>query len=245
MALQSGAQGRGVGAFFDVDKTILAENSGTLFFRALHDRGEVSWQTLLSNMVSYAQYKLNLLDLDHWTKRTMRQFEGQSERSLMRESHRWFRDYVRDTVYPEAEELVRKHASLGHVVALVSGATKFVIRPLAEHLGVRHVMHTHLEVEDGRFTGRVLDPICFGEGKIYWLQQLIEREGLDLARSYFYTDSITDLPLLELVGHPQVVNPDLLLYREARRRHWPVRIFPEPAERPEGAGAEGEGRQEP
>ncbi len=221
----------GVGAFFDVDKTILAENSGTLYFRALYDRGEVEWSTLLSNMVSYAQYKLNLLDLDNWTKRTMRNFRGQSERTLMRESKRWFRDYVLETVYPEAEQLICEHAARGHVVALVSGATKFVIRPLAEHLGVRHVMHTHLEVEDGHFTGRVLDPICFGEGKIYWLQQLIDREGIDLARSYFYTDSITDLPLLELVGHPHVVNPDLLLYREARRRRWPVRSFPDPRER--------------
>ncbi len=218
----------GVGAFFDVDKTILAENSGTLYFRALYDRGEVEWSTLLANMVSYAQYKLNLLDLDNWTKRTMRNFRGQSERTLMRESKRWFRDYVLETVYPEAEQLICEHAARGHVVALVSGATKFVIRPLAEHLGVQNVMHTHLEVEDGHFTGRVLDPICFGEGKIYWLQQLIDREGIDLARSYFYTDSITDLPLLDLVGHPQVVNPDLLLYREARRRRWPVRIFSDP-----------------
>jgi HAD superfamily hydrolase (TIGR01490 family) len=217
-----------VGAFFDVDKTILAENSGTLYFRALYDRGEVEWPTLLANMVSYAQYKLNLLDLDHWTKRTMRNFRGQSERTLMRESKQWFRDYVLETVYPEAEQLISDHAARGHVVALVSGATKFVIRPLAEHLGVQNVMHTHLEVEDGHFTGRVLDPICFGEGKIYWLQQLIDREGIDLARSYFYTDSITDLPLLDLVGHPQVVNPDLLLYREARRRRWPVRIFSDP-----------------
>ena len=123
---------------------------------------------------------------------------------------------------------LRKHEAEGHLVALVSGATRFVIKPLADHLGVRHVMHTHLEVADGQFTGRVLDPICFGEGKIYWLQQLIEREGIDLARSWFYTDSITDLPLLDLVGHPVVTNPDPFLYRVAARRRWPVRFFAPP-----------------
>jgi HAD superfamily hydrolase (TIGR01490 family) len=158
----------------------------------------------------------------------MQQFKGRSERALVRDANRWFREYVEPTIYPEAVELVREHAERGHVVAIVSGATKFVLRPLADHLRIKHVMHTHLEVRDGRFTGRVIDPICFGEGKIYWLQQLIEQEGIDLAKSFFYTDSITDLPLLDLVGHPQVVNPDPLLYRRAVRRHWPVRFFQAP-----------------
>ena len=86
-----------------------------------------------------------------------------------------------------------------------------------------------MEVEGGVFTGRVVQPICFGEGKIYWLQQLIEHHGLDLAKSYFYTDSITDLPLLDLVGHPVATNPDPLLYRTAVKRRWPVRFFEPPS----------------
>ena len=114
------------------------------------------------------------------------------------------------------------------MVAIISGATKFVVRPIAEHLGVRHFLYTRLEVEDGRFTGRVIEPICFEEGKIYWIQQLIEQQGIDLAKSWFYTDSITDRPLLDVVGHPVAVNPDPLLYREALRRRWPVRIFDPP-----------------
>jgi len=215
-------------AFFDVDKTILAENSGTLFLRARWDRGEVSLGMLASSLGSYLRYKLNLLDVERWTRATMVEFRGQSERALERETAIWFEDYVKPTIYPEAERLVREHDAAGHLVALVSGTTKFVIRPLADHLGVRHVMHTHLEVRDGHFTGRVVDPICFGEGKIFWLQQLIEREGIELARSWFYTDSITDLPLLELVGHPVAVNPDPLLYLEARRRSWSIRFFVDP-----------------
>jgi len=93
---------------------------------------------------------------------------------------------------------------------------------------VKHFLYTRLEVEDGVFTGRIVEPICFGEGKIYWLQQLIEEHGIDLAKSWFYTDSVTDLPLLDLVGHPVVTNPDLLLYRMAVRRCWPVRFFEAP-----------------
>ena len=222
----------GVGVFFDVDKTIISENSGSLYLRALYDRGEIDWLTLVRSLGPYLQYKLNLLDIERWSEKTMQRLKGRSERTLSREANQWFRDYVRPKIYPEAEELAHKHAEQGHIVALVSGASKFVLRPLATHLNVKHILHTHLEVKDGRFTGRVVQPICFGEGKIYWVQQLIEPLGIDLARSYFYTDSITDLPLLEVVGHPQVVNPDPLLYREARRRHWPVRLFRDPLSKP-------------
>jgi len=218
-----------IGAFFDVDKTILAENSGALYMRALWDRGEIEWTTLAVGLGSYLRYKLNLLNLERWTEATMRQFQGQGEAELEAESALWFEEYVRPTVYPEARELVDKHLDAGHVVALISGANKFVLQPLADHLGIEHIMCTQLEVKDGVFTGRVVQPVCFGEGKIYWLQQLLEREDLELARSYFYTDSISDQPLLDVVGHPVVVNPDPLLYREARRRCWPVRVFTEPA----------------
>ena len=218
-----------VGAFFDVDKTILAENSAALYLRALYERGEVDARTVLSNLGSYVQYKLNLLDIDRFTERTVKQFAGRSEEGLRQEAEDWFEHFVLPQIYPEARRLVSAHLERGHVVALVSGSTKYVVDPLAQHLGVKHAMHTHMDVRDGVFTGRVVQPVCVGEGKIYWLQQLIEREGIELARSYFYTDSMSDLPLLDLVGHPVVVNPDPILYRQARRRRWPVRVFDRPS----------------
>ena len=217
-----------VGAFFDVDKTLIAENSATLYLKALYERGEVDVMTVLANLGSYLQYRLNVLDIERFTGRTLVHFKGRSERSLEVEAAEWFDAYVLPTLYPEALELIGAHTKEGHVVALVSGATKFVIQLLAGYLGVEHVLYTRMEVKDGFFTGRAIQPICFGEGKIYWLQQLIEREDIDLARSYFYTDSYSDLPLLDLVGHPMAVNPDPLLYRESRRRHWPVRYFDAP-----------------
>ena len=158
----------------------------------------------------------------------MQQFKGDSERALARQARVWMEERVVPTLYPEAESIVADHLAKGHVVAIVSGATKFVVKPLAEHLGIKHLLYTRLEVENGRFTGRVVEPICFEDGKIYWLQQLVEGQNVDLARSYFYTDSITDLPLLDLVGHPVVTNPDPRLYREAKRRRWPVRFFDPP-----------------
>ncbi len=217
-----------VGAFFDMDKTLIAENSGSLYMKYRYERGEISRTELLFGLAAYLRYKVGLLDINAWTREMMKQFKGQAERTLTREANVWFREMVAETVYPEAEELVRQHQKEGHVVAIVSGATKFVVRPLAARLGIKHILYTRLEVETGRFTGRVVEPICFEEGKIYWLQHLVEQQEIDLARSYFYTDSITDLPLLELVGHPVVTNPDPRLYRVAARRRWPVRFFTPP-----------------
>ncbi len=219
-----------IGAFFDMDKTIISENSATLYMKYRYRRGEVDGWDLVKGLGVYLRYKAGLLDIDAWTKRMMVQFRGKSERALTREANRWFDEMVAATVYPEAEQLVREHSAAGHVVAIVSGATKFVVKPLAQRLNIKHLLYTRLEVEGGRFTGRVIEPICFEEGKIYWLQQFIEEHAIDLAKSYFYSDSITDLPLLDLVGHPVVTNPDPFLYRTAVKRRWPVRFFepPEP-----------------
>jgi HAD superfamily hydrolase (TIGR01490 family) len=222
---------RRIGAFFDMDKTLIAENSGALFMRWRYERGQLSGWDLASGLAAYLRYKVGMLDIRAWTADAMQQFTGESERALIRESSAWFEELVAPTVYPEAEALVRQHLEQGHVVAIVSGATKYVVKPLAARLRVKHILYTRLEVAHGRFTGRVIEPICFEEGKIYWLQQLVEEQDIDLAKSWFYTDSVTDLPLLELVGHPVVTNPDPRLYRIAVRRHWPVRFF-RPPDRP-------------
>jgi HAD superfamily hydrolase (TIGR01490 family) len=220
------------GAFFDMDKTLISENSGTLYVKYRYERGEMTGWDLVKGLGAYLRYKAGLLDIDRWTKEMMVDFKGQSELALTREANKWFHETVVQTLYPQAVELVREHQARGDVVAIVSGATRFVVKPLAEHLGIKHFLYTRLEVEEGKFTGRVIEPVCFEEGKIYWLQQLVEEQGIDLAKSWFYTDSITDMPLLELVGHPVVTNPDPFLYRVAARRAWPVRFF-EPPPRPE------------
>ena len=219
---------RKVGAFFDMDKTLIAENSGSLYMQYRYQRGEIGGVELLKGIGAYLQYKVGILDIRNWTKQMMLQFRGQQEADLEAEASVWFREMVAPTVYPEAIEAVRKHEAQGHVVAIVSGASRFVVQPLARMLGIQHMLYTRLEVQKGAFTGRVIEPICFEEGKIYWIQQFIEEQGVDLAKSWFYTDSITDMPLLDLVGHPVAINPDPLLYRAAVRRRWPVRFFDEP-----------------
>jgi HAD superfamily hydrolase (TIGR01490 family) len=221
-----------IGAFFDMDKTLIAENSGSLYMKYRYERGEVDGWDLAKGLYAYLRYKAGVLDIRAFTQQAMLEFRGESERRLLREAREFVDELVLPTVYPEAIETLRRHQEQGHVVAIVSGATKFVVKPLAEALGVKHYLYTRLEVENGRFTGRVIDPICFEEGKIYWLQQFIDERGIDLAKSWFYTDSITDLPLLDLVGHPVAVNPDPFLFRAARRRSWEVLFFDPPEAKP-------------
>ena len=211
-----------------MDKTLICENSGSLYMKYRYERGELSGWELISGLGAYLQYKAGILDIEQWTKGMMAQFKGQRERDMEKEAAVWFEDMVVGTIYPEAERIVKEHAAAGHVVAIVSGSTRFVVQPLAERLGIEHFLYTRLETGKGAFTGRVIEPICFEEGKIYWLQQFIEHHRIDLARSWFYTDSNTDLPLLDLVGHPVVTNPDPFLYREAVRRRWPVKVFANP-----------------
>ena len=223
-----------VGALFDMDKTIISENSATLYMRYRYQRGEMSKRDLLMGFGAYLKYKIGILDIRSWTIDMMSQFSGQSEKQLAEEAIAWVEESVVETIYPEVEEIVKELLAEAHVVAIVSGATAFVVRPIADRLGIEHILYTRLEVENGLFTGRVIEPICFEEGKIYWLQQFIDEQEIDLAKSYFYTDSITDLPLLDLVGHPVATNPDPLLYRTAVKRRWPVRFFdpPKAAARP-------------
>jgi HAD superfamily hydrolase (TIGR01490 family) len=217
-----------VAAFFDMDKTIIGENSGSVYMKYRFERGELGSWDLVKGLGAYMQYKLGVLDLASWTKSMMREFEGRSEEALVEEAERFFETEIAHSIYPEAVQRIDQHRAEGHLVCIVSGATRFVVEPLARHLGVDHMVYTRLEVEEGRFTGRVVEPICFEEGKVHWVRQFIEEEGVELAKSFFYTDSVTDIPLLDLVGHPRVVNPDPFLYRVAVRRGWPVRFFDPP-----------------
>ena len=217
-----------IAALFDVDKTILARNSGRLYLQELYERGEVDAWTVARNLASYLRYKLNWLDVDRWAERALGQLAGRSEHEFRLQADAFFEARVRPRIYPEAERRVRWHLERGHLVALVTGSTRYVVEPLAAHLGVKHVVCTELEVQDDRLTGHISPPICFGHGKVARVRSLIDSEDIDLVRSWCYTDSLSDLPLLELVGYPVAVNPDPGLYREARRRRWPISFYSPP-----------------
>jgi len=220
-----------VAAFFDMDKTLISENSGSLYMQHLYGKGEMGLADLALGLGDYLRYKVGMLDLEAWVQGMAAPLAGRSEPSVVEEARDWFEECVIEKIYPEASALVADHRDAGDLVAIVSGAVRFVIEPLAERLEIEHVISTRFEVVDGVFTGRVIEPACFEQGKVHWLVDFVAQHGIDLAKSWFYTDSVTDLPLLERVGHPVITNPDPLLYWTARRRQWPVIFFdPPPAE---------------
>jgi HAD superfamily hydrolase (TIGR01490 family) len=131
-------------------------------------------------------------------------------------------------IYLEALDLMDLHRALGRKVFIVSSSSEEVVRPLAEHLGKVEIIATRAKVDDeGRYTGE-LEFYCYGENKAVAIHEVAVRDDLDLSRSYAYSDSITDLPMLEAVGHPVAVNPDRDLRREAERRGWQIRYFRRP-----------------
>ena len=211
-----------VGAFFDVDGTLLARNSAPLYMRHLRRTGQARRRDVAKTLYYLVRYKFGLLDLEATLDESMRFVRGKSEDAVRTDAEAWYRRDVRRWLYPQMTALVGEHRQAGHVTVIATSATRYLAEPLAGELGIAHFLVTQLVVRDGVFTGEAIRPACYGKGKVHWARELADQSGIDLAASYFYTDSITDLPLLEAVGHPRIVHPDPPLRRLAQRRGWPI-----------------------
>jgi HAD superfamily hydrolase (TIGR01490 family) len=218
-----------VAAFFDVDGTLIAKNSGPLYMKFLRRRGEIRRRDALRTIYFYLRYRLNLLDIERAVEQSSSWIRGRSEEEIAAHCRIWYRDMVRQYLQPEMIRRVEAHKRDGHLVAILSSTTNYLADPLAEELGIEHLLVSRLVVRDGRFTGEAHRPICYGPGKLHWARRFAAEHDVDLAASFFYTDSVTDVPMLEIVGHPQIVNPDPLLRRQARRRGWSVLQLPLPS----------------
>jgi HAD superfamily hydrolase (TIGR01490 family) len=212
----------GVAALFDIDGTIIARNSAPLYMKHLRKTGRARRRDVARTLYYLARYKLGLLDIEHAAAVSLEWIRNHDEAALSADCQAWYADTIRPYVYPAMKATVEAHKRAGHLPALLTSATRYLAEPLAADLGIEHLLVTQLVVQDGRFTGEAVRPMCYGDGKMYWASRFAEAHGIDLLRSYFYTDSITDLPVLQRVGEPRVVNPDPRLRRAALRRGWPV-----------------------
>jgi HAD superfamily hydrolase (TIGR01490 family) len=219
-----------VAALFDVDGTLIAGNSARLYMRHLRRTGQARRRDVAWTLYYLLQYKFGLLDVNAALSESMRFVLGKPERALRDDCASWYESDIRPFVYPQMADLVAAHRRAGHLVAIVTSATRYLAEPLGAELGIQHFLVTRLVERDGVFTGEVVRPLCYGDGKVHWARELAAQEGFELGASYFYTDSITDLPLLERVGHPRVVCPDVPLRRLAQRRGWPV-VWPKLGEK--------------
>ena len=206
-------------ALFDMDRTLVRKETATLFVRYQRERGEATWRDLARALYWVTQYTLGVVDAPTVATRALQQFKGTKESELERKCAECFVQYIAPHVCERGRIAVEHHRARGDVVAIVTGATNYGAQPLAKELDIEHVVASALEVtDDGLFTGRYLEPLCYGHGKVERAQRLAERLGFSLAEATFYSDSLTDLPLLERVKEPVCVNPDLRLARVAKKR---------------------------
>jgi HAD superfamily hydrolase (TIGR01490 family) len=206
-----------------MDRTLIRRDTATLYTRYRRDIGEASWRDSLQVAWWLLQYTFGVVNAERVAEQALRSFRGRREAWMVESCEVWFKDYVLEHVCAAGREAVQRHREAGEVVAIVTGATPYAARPLARELGIDHVVCTELEVDgEGCFTGRVSPPMCYGKGKIARLGGIAEREGFALEDATFYSDSITDLPLLERVKTPIAVNPDARLRRVAEARGWRI-----------------------
>jgi HAD superfamily hydrolase (TIGR01490 family) len=217
-------------AFFDLDKTVIAKSSTLAFSKPFFDQGLLNRRAVLKS--SYAQFLFLMSGADHDQMDRMRSYvtamsagwDVEQVRAIVTET---LHDIVDPLVFAEAAELIADHRLCGRDVVIVSASGEEIVAPIARALGATHAMGTRMVIEDGKYTGEVAF-YCYGEAKAAAIRELAALEGYSLDHCYAYSDSITDLPMLQSVGHPSVVNPDRALRKEAAAQDWPVLTFLRP-----------------
>ena len=212
-----------IAAIFDMDDTLLNGSSGRMLFDWLREKGMLNRyfrrrdipQVILAALL----YKLHLLDPTWLILLMGRSAAGADAGEMWAIFRRWFREMLVPAINPEGVKRLKWHRAQGHLPVICSGSSQFAVELMAEHLGVAH---TEWLIEQGRLTGELRQPLVYAKGKVHWMERWAETNRVDLANSYFYTDHISDRPLLERVAHPVAVNPDPQLARLARQRNWEI-----------------------
>ena len=218
-------------AFFDLDKTIIATSSVIALGGPLYREGLISKRTIARGI--YAQLVYMLVGADEEKMERMREamlaltkgWDHARVSELVRET---LEQVITPVIYAEALDLIEEHKRAGRKTVIISSSPIETVEAIGEHLGVDDVIATRARLDaDGKYTGE-LEFYAYGPHKAEAIREMAVREGIDLARSYAYSDSITDLPMLDLVGNPVAVNPDRELARVARDRDWETITFERP-----------------
>jgi len=218
-------------AFFDLDKTVISRSSSLSLGRPMFDAGLVTRAMLLKSAYAQMVYLLQGADdrkLERLKTEVLTITKGWDRARVEDIAREALTTVIDPYLYLEAMDLMELHRARGRTVFIVSSSPEELVQPLADRLGPARVIATRAAVDsEGRYTGE-MEFYCAGENKAAAIREIAAEERIDLAGSYAYSDSISDLPMLEAVGHPVAVNPDRDLRRMAAERSWQVRDFRRP-----------------
>ena len=224
-AVVEGEDGPHIGAFFDLDRTLIKGFSAKEFFQTRLLSGRMKSKEVVAQFAGVMVYATGNRNFAGLAALSAQGVKGVPEQTFIDLGEEVYLKHLADAIYPESRALVQAHLAKGHTVAIISAATPYQVNPVARDLDIEHIMCTRMKVEKGKFTGEIIEPACWGEGKSHAAIELAKEHKLDMAKSYFYTDSHEDLPLMEIVGHPRPINPDKELRAIAYQNNWPVMRF--------------------
>ncbi|AHI21699.1 HAD family hydrolase [Corynebacterium vitaeruminis] len=219
-----------VAAFFDLDKTIIATSSAFAYGKEFLNSGLITPVEALQMSMAKATYMFaghSDGQMDATRDQLTQMVTGWDVEQVKAIAEETMQQVVTPTIYSEARALIDQHIAAGHDVVIISASARELVEPIARELGVEHVVSTELAKEDGKFTGEITF-YCKGAAKAQAIMDLTARRGYDLSRSYAYSDSAVDLPMLEAVGHPNAVNPDRALRKVATDKGWEIHSFRNP-----------------
>jgi HAD superfamily hydrolase (TIGR01490 family) len=214
-------------AFFDLDRTLIAGSSAFVFARAARDAGYIRIQDFLPDVVRAMKFQLvgSSDESSHSVRdRILSRVGGMNQADLVGLNELVLPELL-GLIRPEARALLDQHHAAGRETWIVSASPIELVEPLAIALGMTGGIGTKGEVDNGVYTGRLDGPFCYGEGKAEAITTLANERGIDLANSWSYSDSMSDIPMMEIVGNAVAVNPDAELATLSRSRGWPVVVF--------------------
>ncbi|MBI2779795.1 MAG: HAD family hydrolase [Gammaproteobacteria bacterium] len=210
-------------AIFDLDNTLLGGDSDYLWGRFLVEQGIVDGENYeRENRRFYEEYKVGTLDIHEFLRFSLRPLAEHDVETLRTWREIFMQEKIAPIMLPAARDLLANHRAQGHLLLIITATNRFVTELIAAALNVDHLIATEPEMLDGRYTGNVAGVPSFREGKVKCLKNWLKTNGINLASSWFYSDSLNDLPLLEMVTHPVAVDPDDTLADHARMRGWPI-----------------------
>ncbi|MBK6411958.1 MAG: HAD-IB family hydrolase [Sphingopyxis sp.] len=217
--------GSHIAALFDFDGTIISGYSATAMLREKFQRREMSMEEIAETVQVIAQHSLGTIGFSGLMSGAAKFMKGVEEQRFIEFGEELYKKHIARKIYPETRAIIEAHQAKGHRVAIISSATIYQIEPTARDLGITDIKCSAYEIEDGVFTGDIIRPLCFGDGKVLAAEELAVEYGLDLDQSFFYSDSDDDIELLERVGKPRPLNPNLKLKAIAEENGWPVQRF--------------------